>query len=485
MPATTRKFLVAASLAFSAAACAHARPSTPNAPGSRIQVVVDRRIELLSIIFRLAQAEEFSTRSYEPYAAAVDSFFKPHRAHPAIQTVRRLRRERGISHDAVISLAIHATDLPGLRERTPLEASRLERRWSPQEARAFLDQARDFARVSNAARFFEQQAPVYEAAVRRMRAIVESEVDGSWFGSFFGNTRPFQLIVAVAPGNGTWAYGLSFAAPRGPSEFYTVINVTESDEEGLPVFSAAVVPTIVHEFSHSFVNPVVDRYFAAIRPAADTVLEAVAEPMKSLGYTNSQAMISESLVRAAVAHYKQDRHGAAAARRELLRQANHGFLWIDELFAELSRHRGQHRDFEASFPLLASYYQALPSRMPAALRRYDAQRPRVQSTTPALDAHVDPAVTELVFRFDRPMGPGYATMLGPGGRDRYPETPSAGFDSTRTVFTMHVKLKPDWQYEFSLNAPNSYGFKSAEGVPLNPYLVRFTTGPVRKASPVP
>jgi hypothetical protein len=91
---------------------------------------------------------------------------------------------------------------------------------------------------------------------------------------------------------------------------------------------------------------------------------------------------------------------------------------------------------------------------------------------------VDPATTQIVFRFDRPMRSSYTVMLGPKGRDAFPEGTPA-WDATRTIFVQTVKLKPNGTYEYSLNNDQTAGFVSEEGVPLKPFAVKFTTGPGR------
>ena len=155
-------------LATGLTACAHRTGPAPAHAASdapRIEVVVDRRIELLGIIFRLAGAEEFGMNQLPQYQADVDRFFAPQRDHPIVAAVRKLRETRGVSNDAVMSYAIHLTDVPGLAARMPFETSQLEPRWRPEDARAFLPLVQDFARVSHAERFFADHQALYDAMV--------------------------------------------------------------------------------------------------------------------------------------------------------------------------------------------------------------------------------------------------------------------------------------------------------------------------------
>jgi len=447
-----------------------------------ITVVVDHRIELLAIIFRLAGAREFSGHSLPEYAAAIDTFFAPHRGHPIVASVQRLREERGIYHDAVMSLAIHLGDFPWLEERIPFEESTLDSRWTATEARAFAEEVRAFAKEVDAGRFFLEQEGMYEAAVRRMTVLLDRHIDEAWFQGFFGPLPGSRFILSIAPGNGTTAYGPRFQAADGSQEMYAIMGVWQRDELGLPAFGDNLVATIVHEFSHSFVNPVVERSMTALEDSADAIFSAVAPSMRQLGYSQPHTMISESLVRAAVARYMLSREGVESAQEELDRQKVLGFLWIEDLFTMLGayeRSRDRYPDLESFFPQVAAYFEDLAPRMTFILQRRDERRPNVIAMTPPnRSIEVDPRTDVLTFQFDRPMrNDSYSVMrVSNDGSEHYPEVHGVEFDPTGLVFTMHVELQPTLTYVFALNSESVKGFVSRDGVPLDPLEITFATG---------
>ena len=49
-------------------------------------------------------------------------------------------------------------------------------------------------------------------------------------------------------------------------------------------------------------------------------------------------------------------------------------------------------------------------------------------------------------------------------------------NAARTIGNVPVKLKPEFAYQFMLNADGFDSFRSAEVVPLEPVAVKFTTG---------
>ena len=99
--------------------------------GPEVDVRVDPRVELLSVVFRLAGSPEYSRGRVERYAEAVDAHFGPFRRHSVIAHAKRLRALAGVSFDAVASFSVHLDDAmpPGEgMEFEPLP-SRLDQRW--------------------------------------------------------------------------------------------------------------------------------------------------------------------------------------------------------------------------------------------------------------------------------------------------------------------------------------------------------------------
>jgi hypothetical protein len=88
--------------------------------------------------------------------------------------------------------------------------------------------------------------------------------------------------------------------------------------------------------------------------------------------------------------------------------------------------------------------------------------------------NVEPGLKVIEVVFDRPMTDGSWSMCG--GGPNFPEIVGRPhYDAQRTTWTVSVKLKPDWEYEVSLNAGQYQSFQSQEGIPLKPVGVTFKT----------
>ncbi len=458
----------------------------PAGPESRaLRAHVDPRVELLSIIFRLAGNPEYNMdNSKSPYADAVQAHFGNLRTHPAVTLAQELRGRDGISFDAVMSLAVHVDEVPTLNEKLPFDQrpARLDARWKPDTAREFLRRARQFVSDSEFKSFLRSQRSFYEAAGQRMTEKLAERDYLQWFDAFFG-TRPdtsYEVIVGLLIGGQN--YGVGVLYPGGKEEISPVMGVYRFDEQGLPVFDDSFVPTLVHELTHSYTNPLVDKYEPLLEPAGKRLYGRFGREMERLHYGNWKTMIYESLVRACTARYQLANDTRELAIQSAKEDYKRGFKWLGDLVMLLN-------DYEAD----RQHYPGLDDFMPKVVvffeqqaREYDPQPeaapevvklppPQVVSIVPLNGAtDVDPKLPAIVVVFNQPMVDKSWSICGDGPHFPKPSGDVA-YDPTCTILTIPVKLKPNWDYEFGLNCESFHGFKSAAGVELEPVLVKFKT----------
>jgi hypothetical protein len=443
-----------------------------------VSVQVDPRAELLAIVFRLAGNPEYNMGRVPAYSRAIDAHFQAVRNHPTVVEARRLRFSRGVGFDAVMHLAIHMTGIDNPTPRRTLTSPdlSLDGRWTPDDAGRFMTLLGAFVRDSKFHDFMDAQRPLLDSAGARLGRVVREEFDVAWLVRFFG-TQPNGVFIAVPlVANGAGNFGPRYIAADSTVELYGIIG-SGADSTGFPSFNARYVPTIVHEFSHSFVNRTVEGHAPLFRDAVPTIYPKVGAQMRAQAYGNWSTMLNESLVRVSVARYLLAHGGEAAARREVTNQQANGFVWMDELFdlfAEYEGDRARYPTFESFLPRVGAFYENLVTRADSVIARFDRTRPQLRSATPANNATtVDPILDRIVLEFDRPMGPGMNINVGPGGRATFPEITRTEWSPDSTRLTLFVTLKPATAYELSLGG----GFRSRENAPLKTTVVRFQTRP--------
>ena len=445
--------------------------------GGRIEVAVDPRVELMSIIFRLAGNREYNQpNSRSPYSRAVKEHFEEFAEHPVVRRAAALRRNRGVSFDAVMSMAMHIRDTRRMQELIPFDRKpeRLDRRWPLKEARLFLEEARDFAAKSDFNGFFRRQGELYTQTAARMRKVLAQRPYVSWFDTFFGARRQAKFVLSPGLLLGGSCYGSGIRHPNGREVIHPVIGVWKFDEKGIPLFHGSIAGTVAHELCHSYTNPIVDRHADKLEAAGKKIFATCAAKMRRMAYGSWKTMIYESLVRACVVQYLAATGGDEAAAKEVERQHGRGFLWVGglaELLEEYESGRKKYRRFDDFMPRVAAFFDDYAEEA----EKQAADTPRVVSMTPANGAaDVDPGLKEIIVVFDRPMMDRMWSVVG--GGPHFPEmTGKVHYRKDMKTFVIPVKLKPDWSYRFWLNRGKYNTFRSREGVPLSSVAVRFET----------
>ena len=446
-----------------------------NAQTVSVTAKVDRRIELTSIVARLAGYEEYTRSEFKSYVADVDEHFAKYKNHPAIEYARKMRASRNIAFDAVPSLAVHLNQ--NFTPKFPFSDSAPDPRWGQKGAEEFAGLLRQFYKDTNGEAFFSSHAALYKTAEERMQTVI-GKVDFAWYKNFYGEIPrgTFNLYIGLL--NGGMNFGPKVVYPDGREELFAVIGAWKMDEQGLPVYADDFLPTIIHEFNHSFINHLVHAREKQFTPSGEKIYRPVAEKMTRLAYGNWKTTVIESLVRAAVIRYLFDHGETEKASDDLINERNRGFLWIDELFVLLGTFENSRKlypTFRSFLPVIEGYAVDLAKRIDGKAKYFARRQPRVVSidafTNGAQD--VDPRLTEITFTFDQPLeGKGYSINIGTLGRAGYPIEKAVGYSPDRTKFAVQVKLKPDTQYEFIVTGAS---FKSVDAFPLQNYVVKFKT----------
>jgi hypothetical protein len=446
---------------------------------------VDPRVELLSVVFRLAGNPEYNMSPLKTYTADIDRYFSPYKEHPAVALARKLASEKDVGFDAVMSLAVHLSPPPALKPLVTFANDIPDARLGKDNAVLFSQRLAEFYRDTHFGRFLVSHQSLYHLAEERFQVVL-TDVDLNWYNTFYGNVRAGQFHLILGMNNGGGNYGPRVVWPDGHEEFFSIIGCWTQDDSGNPTYNADYLPTVIHEFNHSFVNPAFaehKREFAS----AGQIYERVADKMREQAYGNSDTMVIESLVRAAVIQYLETRGRESREIGERIREEQrNGFVWMDELVDLLRQYtsqRSRYPTFESFMPVAAQYYRSLAPRMTELIASFNQHCVHVIGMQPFPNdsANADPEIKELIITFDKPLDPeagprhhGYSISLGPDGNDHYPINGIPEFLPDNRSIKLPVALKPDWNYSFVLTP---LAFASPDGYPLETYTIAFKTKP--------
>lgn len=302
------------------------------ATAAALDVHVDRRIELFSVLERLAGRAEYGLAT-TPYALAADEWFAPFRDEPAVRMLRDLIATNGIGYDAAMTLAVHVDEQ--FRPIAPLDPrpDAVDRRWEGVDLVHLLDDVAAFVATSRFDDFMGEHDDYIAAVEAEFGSFLRSRPIVAWFDGVFG-ARPHDRYTVV-PGLlvGQMSYGVH---NDDDGAVYAIMSLESADVDGIPSPGLLTEEYLVHEFAHSYVNPVV-RSSLAVFGGEAPLLDAAVPAMAQQAYATREVVVAESIVRALTVLYLRDEVSADAANTSLQVQTGLGFVWTADLARALDR----------------------------------------------------------------------------------------------------------------------------------------------------
>lgn len=321
---------------------------------------VDKRVELLSIVFRIAGIPEYNDRGYSSYVNDIHEHFDKFKEHEIFSFIREIRNEHKIGYDAVMSMAIHIEQPPLLNPIFEFSSS-IEQRWNSKIAFEFLDLLQRFYNESDCESFFKEQEELYKVAEMRFENIYK-KINVDWYEDFYGtkpNSNKFITIISI--GNGGFNYGPRITFPDGKIDKYSIIGTSKIDSMNLPVYDIErLLPTYIHEFQHSFINPMTKKHEVEFENSCKKLFEIVEWSMRRQAYSNWQTMLNESLVRAAVIRYLLTHSTIEQAERQLKEDFGSNFFWIKDLVDLMNLYESNRKEyptFESFMPVIKDFFK--------------------------------------------------------------------------------------------------------------------------------
>ncbi len=326
----------------------------PLCASSSVAVVVDPRIELMTIVQRLS-GYAVLTKVDSDYRRAVDEYFAPYKEHRAVKLFGAMSKAR-FAYDAVPKAMLAFTAPPALQPRVAPPMDAVRRAGGKQKLDEFIVALRDFAAQSRFDQFFAAQQPTYDRALTALRADVETALTPLRQYTNL-ELQNCTLIAGMLIHNGGFQATLE---GKGGQEIYAIIGAFGMNE-GVPVFSSggSVAYLVQHEFSHSYVNPWVEKNDGKLQQYA-ALYEPIKEAMQKQAYGNWLTAIHEHIVRAITLRLAYQR-SQEAGDRVLQNEEARGFKYVRALAEKLKDYeaaRDRYATITAFFPELLKVFQA-------------------------------------------------------------------------------------------------------------------------------
>ena len=267
----------------------------------KTEIFVSERYELIALIFRLSGRWEFNAKD-TPYQNTLAEKFARFENHPAVEFVQNIPA----GFDMASSFAMHLTKAEEHFELIPSRPALFScGRWTEENTQGLLPLVNEFYKVTNFAAFFQKNMPYYQELSARFNSQLYSRLDKNWFDTRrvgLAELRPY-----VSPNNTGCGYGPSLWDANGNIVGVHPILPQTDDFSG-----SGGIPFLVHEFCHSFSNPISEKWYAEdenFRKLCNTAVDKEKLPYYSEGIT----MAREYVTRANTIRYMSEVAGADVA----------------------------------------------------------------------------------------------------------------------------------------------------------------------------
>lgn len=315
----------------------------------QIKVEISEPVELMCILSRTAEFQEYGGDMCGQYGKDADEWFAPYKQHAIIPYYQNLRAQYGIAHERVMSMALHLEIEKG-KVQFIGDKSDLYGGWKNDgvDIDHFLVLLNQFYKESRFNEFFKKHRAFYEEGVKAYEEIVMPNFHQEWFAKFFGTepSEPFHIVLCFSHASHNNA--VTRHLPGKPTEKFAVCSYWKHPATG-QLFGGGDIALgiLVHEFCHSFVNPLLENTANAtmMSKLGQKLLQFTHLSMERQSYNEWQILINESIVRAAVINYMQD-YGFKQnfVLNEIFKEVwQNDFRWTPELVSSL-RYYANHRD---------------------------------------------------------------------------------------------------------------------------------------------
>jgi len=327
--------------------------------GGKLWVAIPKNLSLFHIIAMLTPTgESVQERFSHPLAQKAREYFAPYRNHAAVGAADQFLK--AMWYFPLNYLAYFFTEFPGAKLREDIELP--EEIQNPEFrdlAFNFIEKAKDFYAVSRFEDFWKSQKAEFEkilsTAVEQFQGDIPApydpnirhpKIDFSGLLESFFNTQAkrYELVPCVF---------MPFAAT----------HVETKPKEGTPTYSYLqgggplskpmyTYYFAIHEFSHSFLGPISEKYAKEI-----DALNSLFLPLKSTfpakGYETWAKAFDEHLNEAIQLWLIQKAFGEKAGEYFRIYELDRDFRLIDYFYdsvREYNQHRDRYKDMDAFYP---------------------------------------------------------------------------------------------------------------------------------------
>lgn len=318
----------------------------------KLNLSIDPRMELLGAIQTIADYPLVTKNTV--YSNEVKEYFASMKNSKAISITKELYH--GFSYDAPASFMLYMSQPYSLKEVIPYSQYLIGRAGGKEKLDAYRDAILDFAKKSKFKDFWKSKENFYKQSLSLTYEELKDMDPVKTIEEYYKDSKNSYNII-LCPLFGSNNYGAETETKSGNYDIYS-LTCTFYNKEGIPFISKQNARYLVlHEFSHSFVNPLTEKHTDQVK-LSEKLLEPIKNTMSNQAYGNWETVLNEHIIRAFTARIVEISYGEQAANNLVNSEKQRGFVYIEPIIETLKEYEKE-RDtkgitFAQYFPTLLS-----------------------------------------------------------------------------------------------------------------------------------
>lgn len=298
-----------------------------------IAYTINKNIELISVVMLLStyyQRYPYLTTSYNfKYMEDILIYFSNYNTHPVVKEFDRLV-DKGFTFDMPSAIVLFCDEELNLKKEIHHILKKTLGGIQISEIEQFLALLKEFEKTSCFRVFFENHNEYYvrvlEKNIERIPEIDFQQILTDYFGFALSN---LEVILSISFG------GIGFCISQYNKTSILLGTFKLDNQDPIVIDNTHFIDMVLHEFSHSYVNPIVDNYPLPAE-SIRKLYEHLDEGYRTQ-YGSGKSLLSEQIVRAVTARIItrciDEEHG-----RELVKiDSRNNFIAVEPLYNFLQR----------------------------------------------------------------------------------------------------------------------------------------------------
>lgn len=219
-----------------------------------------------------------------------------------------------------------------------------------------------FSKESDFQTFFnETQNNFYKQILFNVKYNFKDFKGVEYLENYYGEKcNSYNLILNINSGYGN--FGKQVTSVNG-IDLYAIVETTTNSGDLPTYFSTiSIIDLIIHEFSHGFVNPVIDPFRKELSKNKN-LYEPIAKSMQAQAYWNWLTTVNEHIVRAIVTRITEQMYGKEFNEKSFYKlMIARRFIYIDAIIERLKfyeNNRDSYKNFKEFAPKLIEVFDTI------------------------------------------------------------------------------------------------------------------------------